>query len=190
MNNTTDVELAVIDPHKVRSTCVIPETRQILFEILTSIHDTFPCKIVEKRTLLPCAKRCTDICLSTLSVPKGSIMSKQIYTRTFSRWLDADVCTILQEHLQRAKRNVYKQLNHRKQALTESRIMFVSYSVTTAKHTYTCINFWKDDFHPSGFNVWKLWNITEEISLDVIFGHIQSLGAFKPLVQAKICVGL
>ena len=51
MNNTTDVELAVIDPHKVRSTCVIPETRQILFEILTSIHDTFPCKIVEKRTL-------------------------------------------------------------------------------------------------------------------------------------------
>ena len=57
MNNTTDVELAVIDPHKVRSTCVIPETRQILFEILTSIHDTFPCKIVEKRTLCYRKKR-------------------------------------------------------------------------------------------------------------------------------------
>ena len=57
MNNTTDVELAVIDPHKVRSTCVIPETRQILFEILTSIHDTLPCKIAEKRSLYDRNKR-------------------------------------------------------------------------------------------------------------------------------------
>ena len=66
------------------------------------------------------AKRCTDLCLSTLSVPEEPIVSKQLYTRTFSSWLDA-----------------------------------------------TCINFLKDDFHPSGFNVWKLWNITKEISLDV-----------------------